>query len=305
VAVEGAALDRLDRALPDGRPGRNVLHSAQRRRSADERVGGDLEARRDGTTEIRPFGTDHIEIRRSAEVDHDRRRAVPFARGERVHDPIGADLAVVAIKLGNARYGKKDYVGAVIHYTRAIELQPDSARALRNRGMARKRLEDMRGATDDFSQALRLDPALSDARQLRRFVAEQRRQATSSVTPAGTWKGQYGYGIAYTDERRALRLKFTWKLALRGTELSGRSREQKSFGPGNAKFLDATWKGTYDAGTRKGVLMKTYVREDARSSPVRWTFRLAEDGKSLSGTWVMLDEKGYPKSARGTFQAKR
>ncbi|MGB3513200.1 MAG: DnaJ domain-containing protein, partial [Microcoleaceae cyanobacterium] len=63
-------------------------------------------------------------------------------------------------KRGIARSQLGDYQGAIIDYTKALELNPNWAEVLYHRGFARYKMQDYRGANTDYTQALFLDPYL-------------------------------------------------------------------------------------------------------------------------------------------------
>jgi tetratricopeptide (TPR) repeat protein len=51
---------------------------------------------------------------------------------------------------------------AVIHFNRALQLKPDSARTYMGRGWAYLMMDDQAHANADFQKALQLDPSLRD-----------------------------------------------------------------------------------------------------------------------------------------------
>ena len=57
-----------------------------------------------------------------------------------------------------AKNNIKDYQGAIIDYSRAIEIEPEYAIAYSNRGVAKYYLEDFRGAIIDYTKAIRIYP---------------------------------------------------------------------------------------------------------------------------------------------------
>ena len=59
---------------------------------------------------------------------------------------------------GYAKNNLKDYQGAIIDYTKAIQLDRDYANAYFNRGIAKKNLKDYEGAIIDYTKAIQLDP---------------------------------------------------------------------------------------------------------------------------------------------------
>ena len=52
----------------------------------------------------------------------------------------------------------KDYYGAISDYTKAIELDPNYAKAYTNRGVSKQKTKDYNGAISDFNKAIELDP---------------------------------------------------------------------------------------------------------------------------------------------------
>ena len=65
------------------------------------------------------------------------------------------------INRGAARHQMGDHDGAILDFSKAIELDPSSALAFNNRGLSRVKLEDFVGATTDFSKAIELDPSVA------------------------------------------------------------------------------------------------------------------------------------------------
>ncbi len=61
-------------------------------------------------------------------------------------------------KNGKAKVELKDYTGAIVEYTKAIEVKPNYAQAYRGRGAAKINLDDYRGAIADFTKAIEIDP---------------------------------------------------------------------------------------------------------------------------------------------------
>ena len=59
------------------------------------------------------------------------------------------------IKNGNRKYAKGDYYGAIIDYSRAIEINPKNYNAYYNRGLAKHSLKDFDGAIDDYTKAIK------------------------------------------------------------------------------------------------------------------------------------------------------
>jgi tetratricopeptide (TPR) repeat protein len=55
--------------------------------------------------------------------------------------------------MANTKVKKKDYLGAINDFSKAIELEPDFAEAYFNRGLTRIFLDDMEGGSLDLSKA--------------------------------------------------------------------------------------------------------------------------------------------------------
>src|SRR5207248_7808294 len=91
-AVDHAGLQALDGVLADHPGWPDQLHLAQLGRAGGQRVDGDLDAGGERAAQVLAAGGDHVEVRRGTEVHDDRRAAVQGVRGERVRDPVGADL---------------------------------------------------------------------------------------------------------------------------------------------------------------------------------------------------------------------
>ena len=102
-AVDHARLERRGRRLADHVLGRGERHPGEPGGAREQRVHRDLDAGREHAAHVLARGRDDVEVRRGAEVDHDRRRAPALARGDRVRDPVGADLARVVVADRHAR----------------------------------------------------------------------------------------------------------------------------------------------------------------------------------------------------------
>ena len=63
------------------------------------------------------------------------------------------------VNSGNQKDDAKDYNGAISDYTKAIELNPDTAVAYSNRGNSKSNLKDYNGAISDYTKAIELTPA--------------------------------------------------------------------------------------------------------------------------------------------------
>jgi len=75
--------------------------------------------------------------------------------------------------LGEAKYKKGDYQGALAAYSQAIVLNPNYTQAYNNRGVACRALGDKQGAVDDYNQALRINPNLEAAYNNRGIARSQ------------------------------------------------------------------------------------------------------------------------------------
>ena len=58
--------------------------------------------------------------------------------------------------IGDEKYGKKDYKGAIISISKAIELNPKNSVSYMNRGVCKSDLGDKKGACIDLNKALDL-----------------------------------------------------------------------------------------------------------------------------------------------------
>ena len=59
---------------------------------------------------------------------------------------------------GIAKYNLHDNRGAIVDYTKAIEINPEYAEAYHNRGIAKDFLKDYRGAIADYTMVIEIDP---------------------------------------------------------------------------------------------------------------------------------------------------
>jgi tetratricopeptide (TPR) repeat protein len=65
--------------------------------------------------------------------------------------------------IANNKSELKDYQGAIVDYTKAIELNTNYSDAYLNRGDTKTRIQDYQGAIADFSKVIELNPTNSDA----------------------------------------------------------------------------------------------------------------------------------------------
>ena len=103
VAVDDARLHRVDGVAPDDLRRLGDLDARELGRAREERVGADLQARREDAAEVLALGRHAVEVRRGAEVDDDDAALGPLEARDRVGDAVGADLARVLDEDGHAR----------------------------------------------------------------------------------------------------------------------------------------------------------------------------------------------------------
>ena len=94
-AVDEPRLERGVGGAPDRRLRRLEVDLEQPRRALGQGVERDLDARREHAAEVLAVRRDDVVVDRGAEVDRDARRPDPLVGGERVHQPVGADLVRV------------------------------------------------------------------------------------------------------------------------------------------------------------------------------------------------------------------
>jgi len=115
-----------------------------------------------------------------------------------------AETAESRVQSGIAKSQAGDPNGAVADFTRAIELDPKSVLAYRNRGVVRGTLGDYQGSAADETRAIELDPtsplsyyARGLARDMlgdRKGAAEDFRQsALRGDADAEKWLTDHGY----------------------------------------------------------------------------------------------------------------
>ena len=74
-----------------------------------------------------------------------------------------ADAATEAYEKGKACLDKKDYDAAIVAFTRAIQLDPNNAKAYNRRGIAYEHKREHDKAIADYTEAIRLDPKYASA----------------------------------------------------------------------------------------------------------------------------------------------
>ena len=97
-----------------------------------------------------------------------------FIRYQKVAQRAHAELYV-----GRTDQSEERYQQAIEHYTKAIQLDPQMARAYYNRGNAESNLSNYKEALKDYSKAIQLDPYYSESflivRMLTRIYAGSKR----------------------------------------------------------------------------------------------------------------------------------
>ena len=96
-AVDQAGPQRRFGRLPDRGLGRDEVDLDEAGGAFEQRIHRDLDPRRENTADVLPRDRDDVEVRRRAEIDDDRGRAVTLPGRNRVRDPVGADLAWVVV----------------------------------------------------------------------------------------------------------------------------------------------------------------------------------------------------------------
>ena len=80
-----------------------------------------------------------------------------------------------------------DYLGAILDYNSAIELQPNSAEIYVNRAICYFELSDFKKSFSDFDMAIKLNPVLSEAylnRAIAKYCQSQNEEALSDINKA-------------------------------------------------------------------------------------------------------------------------
>jgi tetratricopeptide (TPR) repeat protein len=95
-----------------------------------------------------------------------------------------------------AKLNLQDYRGAIVDFTKAIELNPNFAEVYFHRGMCKAILEDYRGAIVDFTKAIGLNPNYAEAyfhRGVSKLLLEQKDSGCLDLSKAG----ELGFAKAY------------------------------------------------------------------------------------------------------------
>jgi len=64
---------------------------------------------------------------------------------------------------GNAKSNLKDYQGAILDYSNAIEINSNYSKAYFARGIVKLLLDDYQGAINDYTKVIKIDPNYSRA----------------------------------------------------------------------------------------------------------------------------------------------
>lgn len=64
---------------------------------------------------------------------------------------------------GSAKYLRGDYTGAIMDFSKAIQINPNLAQAYYNRGLAKMKLNDLQGAIEDYTKAIQINPNFAGA----------------------------------------------------------------------------------------------------------------------------------------------
>ena len=84
-----------------------------------------------------------------------------------------AESAVFYYNRGIDKYDRGDYYGAIVDYTKAIEINPKYSDAYYNRGLAKDDLNDYYGAIADYTKAIEFRPRDADAYVNRSLLKEE------------------------------------------------------------------------------------------------------------------------------------
>jgi tetratricopeptide (TPR) repeat protein len=86
---------------------------------------------------------------------------------------------------GVTQYERNDLVGALIHFNRAIALNPKDAEAYNSRGNVKKRQNDLAGALADYNQAIALSPDYAIAYYNRGNIKKRQNDFTGASNDYG------------------------------------------------------------------------------------------------------------------------
>ncbi len=123
-----------------------------------------------------------------------------------------------------AKYQEQDYLGALIEYTKAIEINPSDALAFCCRGVAYYRLGEHQKAMIDYTRSIALDPTLEVAYYRRGFLHYVAKDYLSAINDynksielnpkfALAYSNRsYAYRDLYGDQEAVIDLRFAAKL---------------------------------------------------------------------------------------------
>ena len=74
-----------------------------------------------------------------------------------------SDFSFAYYNRGHAKFHKGDLNGALVDYSKSIELNPKDADAFANRGIIKDKMGDVNGSLADFRKAIELNPKKRDA----------------------------------------------------------------------------------------------------------------------------------------------
>ena len=97
---------------------------------------------------------------------------------------------------GNTKYDQKDFKGAIQDYTNVIKLNPKNSDAYYIRGNTKYELKDYRGAIQDYNKAIELNPKDYEAynnRGLAKISLGQKKDGCLDLSKAG----ELGHAQAY------------------------------------------------------------------------------------------------------------
>lgn len=100
------------------------------------------------------------------------------------------------LKSGLNKEKRENYVGAIVAFSKAIELNPNDATAYNYRGFARSKIKDFRGSIVDFNKAIELNPKDKDSffyRGISKITLHQKESGCLDLSKAG----ELGFDKAY------------------------------------------------------------------------------------------------------------
>jgi tetratricopeptide (TPR) repeat protein len=127
---------------------------------------------------------------------------------------------------GEQRYWKDDFRGAIDNYTQAIRLNPNFAYAYINRGLCRFQLKDFQRAIADYTQTIRLNPNFAYAYTRRGeayywLANYQRALADSDKALQMSDNGSFIYRARLAQRRLAPQIYIDTAYAIRGAAQMG------------------------------------------------------------------------------------